>query len=164
MPKPAVVSFELVSSELYVGVDPGLSGALVCLSDRSIIACTKTPITERDILDWFKQFPLGTPALIEWINPGYRGSGKSSMSKLYGSYKELRMALTASDMSWQDVKPGEWQQGLRIPPKTKAEKENQNKWKNKLKGKAQQLFPQEKVTLATADALLIAEYCRRTHR
>lgn len=39
--------------------------------------------------------------------------------------------------------------------------ETRDAFKNRLKAKAQQLFPQAKVTLATADAILLAEYCRR---
>ena len=35
-------------------------------------------------------------------------------------------------------------------------------WKNKLKARAQDLFPQIKVTLALADALLIMDYARNT--
>ena len=38
---------------------------------------------------------------------------------------------------------------------------SKTEWKNKLKAKAQQLFPGEKVTLATCDSLLIAEYGRK---
>lgn len=34
---------------------------------------------------------------------------------------------------------------------------------NVTKAKAQELFPKEKVTHATADALLLATYCKRTH-
>lgn len=36
--------------------------------------------------------------------------------------------------------------------------------KNITKQRAQQLFPSAKVTHKIADALLLAEYCRRVHR
>lgn len=45
--------------------------------------------------------------------------------------------------------------------KKKIGGESETQWKNRLKAKAQQLFPQQEVTLATADALLIAEFGRR---
>jgi Holliday junction resolvasome RuvABC endonuclease subunit len=35
--------------------------------------------------------------------------------------------------------------------------------KNKTKAKAQQLYPGERITHATADALLLATYCRQHH-
>ncbi len=37
-------------------------------------------------------------------------------------------------------------------------------FKNRLKGFAQQLYPLQKITLATADAFLIAEFGRRKQR
>jgi hypothetical protein len=35
--------------------------------------------------------------------------------------------------------------------------------KQRNKAKAEELFPGQRITHATADALLIAEYCRRIH-
>jgi len=145
----------------FIGIDPGKTGGLVCLDrEGDIVECTKMPVTETDIWKWFVQFPQSTPSLVEWIHPAIQGIGKSSMSKLYGNYMQLRGYLIARHMRWEDVKPRKWQQSLGISPKKKTE--NRNQWKNRLKAHAQQLFPQEKVTLATADALLIAEHCRRT--
>jgi len=87
------------------------------------------------------------------------GVGKASMSKLYGNYKQLRMAVIANDYRLVEVKPKAWQHAMGISPRAKSDTPTQ--WKNKLKGAAQELFPNVKVTLATADALLIAEHCRR---
>jgi hypothetical protein len=77
------------------------------------------------------------------------------------NYGALRMALTAAGIPFEEVVPGVWQRGLNIPPRKKTE--GKTAWKNRLKAKAQQLFPSVKITLATADALLIAEFCRRKH-
>ena len=49
------------------------------------------------------------------------------------------------------------------PNQTPSKTESKTEWKNRLKGMAQQLYPDLKVTLATADALLIATYCKRKH-
>ena len=76
------------------------------------------------------------------------------------SYGALCMALTAADVRFEEVPPLRWQRGLHIPPRKKSE--SRTAWKNRLKSKAQQLFPKEYVTLATADALLLAEYCSRS--
>jgi hypothetical protein len=56
------------------------------------------------------------------------------------------------------VPPKKWQQALGLGS---AKDLTKTQWKNKLKNKAQQLYPQIKVTLATADALLIYEAARR---
>ena len=49
----------------------------------------------------------------------------------------------------------------RCQNKPRLKEESKSQWKNRLKAKAQQLFPKLKITLKTADAILIAEYCRR---
>lgn len=81
---------------------------------------------------------------------------------LYASYERCLTALQALGISHEEVSPARWQKALRIPPRSKGE--NTKDWKRRLKGKAQQLFPREKVTLAVGDALLIAEYARRQGR
>ena len=55
------------------------------------------------------------------------------------------------------VPPKTWQKALDL----KKGKMSKTPWKNLLKAKAQELFPNQKVTLATADALLILEFARR---
>lgn len=53
-------------------------------------------------------------------------------------------------------RPQKWQKALSLGQK----KDHGKNWKNHLKNRAQQLFPQCEVTLKTADALLILEYAR----
>lgn len=146
----------------YLGVDPGASGGLVCIRGREVEA-TAMPDTEADVWEWFssRSEPFGDRsfAVIEWIHPAIQAIGKSSMSKLYGSYMSLRMAVTAARIPHEIVQASKWQKGLGIPGK--RNNEDRVKWKNMLKSYAQKLFPGVTVTLATADALLIAEYCRR---
>lgn len=146
----------------YIGIDPGKSGGLVTLDcDGLVLSMTKMLPTEQDLWNWFQEQSEWTNlhALIEFINPGFKGTNKSSMSKLYGNYMQLRGFLIASSIPFDHVMTAKWRKGLGIPPRTKTQTETQ--WKNQLKAKAQQLFPQEKVTLWSADALLIAEYNRR---
>lgn len=142
----------------WIGIDPGKSGGLVEISrNRTILVAM--PQTERDIWEWFIGSLDGSIATIEWIHPAIQGIGKSAMSKLYGNYMSLRAFLIASQISFEDVKPHTWQSALGIPKRKKTE--SRTEWKNRLKAKAQQLFPRENITLATADALLIALYCQR---
>jgi hypothetical protein len=82
------------------------------------------------------------------------------------SYGLIRMALIAAGIPFSEVPPKRWQKGLHIPGKSKGESRTQ--FKNRLKAKAQQLFPwlplrsHGGVTLSTCDALLLAEYCKRS--
>ncbi len=151
----------------HVGVDPGASGGLVLISPAGTVTSTKMPDTDRDVWDWFRaaaDWPgtVRVVAVIEQVQ-GFIGEGQpgSSMFKFGRSYGSLLMALTAAEISFVALTPQAWQKGLGIAPKTKTE--DKTAWKNRLKGTAQRLFPGTDVTLAVADALLIAEFCRRSH-
>lgn len=152
------------SSVWYIGVDPGESGGLVCLSPNNAAYLVKMPPTERDISDWFRRWlDKDIRAVIEKVG-GYTGSGQpgSAMFKFGASYGGLRMALVAAGIPFEEVTPQKWQRALGITPKKKEQSKTQ--WKNRLKAVAQQLFPHVIITLATADAILIAEYCKRKHQ
>ena len=61
------------------------------------------------------------------------------------------------------VTPQKWQKEF-SNSLGKSRDYDKREWKNRLKGLAQQMFPAEKVTLKTADALLLAEYGRRVFK
>ena len=147
-----------------IGIDPGKNGGIVALNDSPIITAIKMPATEQGILDALGECHTSdTHAYLEWIHPAIQGVGKSSMSKLYGNYKALRMALVAASIPFEEVKAANWQKGMGIARRLKTETTTQ--WKNRLKSRAQELFPEKhfgvRITLANCDALLIAEYGRR---
>ena len=148
---------------LFVGIDPGVNGAIVGIWGQDILTCLKMPKTEYDILDCIDELGINDEespiARLEWIHPSIYGISKGDMSKLYGNYMQLRMALAASRLRWETTRAQDWQQALGIARRRKTE--NTTRWKNRLKARAQQLFPQEKVTLWNCDALLIATYCQR---
>lgn len=148
---------------LCIGIDPGASGGLAEIGIDGVTAVSM-PKTELDILEWLRQQGgrSDVTAMIEQVS-GYIGEGHpgSAMFKFGMSYGGLRMALIACGIPFETVTPQNWQKVLSIPKRDK--KESRTQFKNRLKSKAQQLFPRVQVTLATADALLIAEYCRRKH-
>lgn len=144
--------------DYYIGVDPGWTGGLAWVDSKGKTAeCVQMPKTERDIWDWFTEIP-GHVGIIEKVHAMPK-QGVSSTFKFGHSYGFLRCALISTDVSFQEVTPRTWQKGLEIPPKKKTETGSQ--WKQRLKGFAQQLFPNVKVSLKAADSLLIAEFCRR---
>jgi hypothetical protein len=75
------------------------------------------------------------------------------------SFGALRMCLVAAEIPYEEVLPKTWQRGLAIPSRTK--KEDRVQYKRRLKEVAQALFPRQVITLATSDAILIAEFNRR---
>lgn len=146
----------------YVGIDPGVGGSVVVLSPRgSKVQKILNTETLKDRLEFLRG--IGSPRTvvgrIEEVPTAIFGAGKSSCSKLYGSYRELAALLLAVGIAFEPVRPVVWQRGVGVPARKKGE--TATAWKNRLKGRAQALFPSEKVTLATADALLIAEFARR---
>lgn len=146
---------------VYLGIDPGASGGLAFVSG-SLVQAVAAPDTLRDLWEWVSNRWESTAfAVIEKVG-GYVAGNPSPGSAMFNfgkSYGLLLMALTAAEIPFEEVTPQRWQKGLGIPPRGKDEEKRE--FKNRLKERAQQLFPKEKITLSTCDALLIAEYCRR---
>jgi len=92
-----------------------------------------------------------------WV-PGQPGS---YMFRFGASYGALRMALVGRGIPFEDVTPRAWQKLLGISPR--AKNEPKTRFKNRLKARAQELFPDlgRQITLSTCDALLLAEYAKR---
>lgn len=149
-------------SHIYLGIDPGKSGGIAWIF-RSRTTAISMPSTERDIwdvLEGMESLSSRAIAVIEKVG-GYTGEGQpgSAMFNFGWGYGGLRMALIAANIPFEEVTPQKWQKAMGISGRKKTESKTQ--WKNRLKAKAQQLFPELKVTLSTCDALLIAEYARR---
>ena len=87
---------------------------------------------------------------------GQKGSHMFTFGKSYGM---LLGFLTAANIAYIEVIPRTWQKSYGL---LRPKEATDTQWKNELKDKALLLFPGTKVTLATADALLMAEYCRRS--
>jgi hypothetical protein len=144
----------------YIGIDPGASGGLCCLS--AFPEFITMPKTEGDVYEWVENNCCRRDfAVIEKVGGFIAGNPApgSAMFKFGAGYGGLRMALIAVGVPFEEVTPQRWQRGLEIPPRRKSETKTQ--WKNRLRAFAQQLFPAEKITLAVSDAMLIAEFCRR---
>lgn len=141
---------------IYIGIDPGKSGGIAVISDFE--DAWKMPDTERDLFNLIKSFKSNSFCILEKVH-SMPGQGVVSVCTFCGNNASIRMALIASRIPFETVTPYTWQKALGIVKRGKEE--SKTKFKNRLKAKAQELFPELKITLAIADALLIAEYCRR---
>ncbi len=147
----------------YIGIDPGESSGGIARIWRfdgfPEVCAVKMPATERDIWETIRAMKSADDpfAYIEKVH-AFPGQGVSSTFKFGRNYGFLRACLIASGIPFDDVSPVKWQRAMGINP---IKDEPITAKKNRHKAKAQQLFPSLKVTHATADALLIAEYCRR---
>ncbi|QDV86961.1 hypothetical protein [Planctomycetes bacterium TBK1r] len=140
---------------IYLGVDPGASGAIVAIDGNEIMHA-RNDWTERDVSDWLSAFePLKDDycfAILEQVSAMPK-QGVSSTFKFGRSYGFLRGLLIAHRIPFETVTPAKWQQVMRC--RSKGDK-------NVTKARAQELFPTHKWTHRTADAVLLAEYGRRT--
>jgi len=97
-----------VTTELYVGVDPGKSGAIVCIdSARKIVSATVMPDHPRDIAEIARLY-RNAYWTVEKVSPIHLASAKSSFTFGYGA-GVLEGILTASGVSFNLVPPKNWQ-------------------------------------------------------
>jgi Holliday junction resolvasome RuvABC endonuclease subunit len=152
---------------VYIGIDPGKSGAIAAVvthNQDTVINWHKLDSTEADTWAFLDELDNGdgnTFAVIEKVGampsfPGKDGKrrqmGAATMFTFGKSAGFLLGILTASQIPFEYVTPQTWQKSMGCMSKGD---------KNVTKAAAQRLFPREKITHANADALLIAEYCRR---
>jgi crossover junction endodeoxyribonuclease RuvC len=139
---------------LFMGIDPGMSGGIgvIDIVDNQPDAYAM-PETEADTSYLFAELKRHVVfCLIEKVHSMPK-QGVASSFKFGVNYGFLRGMLIGHGIPFGEVSPQKWQKAMECL--THGDK-------NISKARAQQLFPSLKITHATADALLIAEYCRRT--
>ena len=142
----------------FLGVDPGANGAAVIIDSAGDFLFTQILFyksTEGEIAEWFLNHAAKkcSRAMLEKVSAMPK-QGVSSTFKFGQNYGFLRGCLMCSKIPFDDSSPQRWQKAMGCM--TAGDK-------NVTKAKAQQLFPRDRITHANADALLIAEYCRRLH-
>lgn len=138
---------------IYLGIDPGKSGAIA-----AIVTATTEPLTikltetEHDVSAWLRQFPMELlVAMVEQVSSSPQ-QGVVSAFTFGKSYGMLLGLLTAHKIPYRLVRPAVWQRSMGAMSGGD---------KRKTKAAAQRLWPTVKMTHAIADACLLAEYCRR---
>lgn len=145
----------------HIGIDPGANGGIAVLDDSgTVISLRKMPETPQDLLNHLMQFAGDSRCTLEKVG-GMPGNGGSAMFNFGKGYGHLEMALMALKIPTETVTPQKWEKTYQLGSSRGVPK---TEWKNKLKAKAQQMFPSQKITLAVCDALLIAEYGRRNSK
>jgi hypothetical protein len=134
-----------------IACDPGWSGAFV-----TIYGVHSMPSTPNDIVDLLGVLMVGSSVLVIEQVGGFAGKGQpgSAMFRFGENFGLVIGAAIALGYRVERVTPQKWIKAHGLGTRgalTKAE------WKRKLKSKAQELYPNLKVTLETADALLILD-------
>jgi len=135
-------------SQCILAIDPGASGGLAFRTVSGPILCEPMPKNDENLIaaigHYAQAFPMGQTLKAYTMFKFGRGFGF-----LQGVLQSRGWRITL-------VRPQEWTKELGIG--TSVDCISRTEWKNKLKAKAQELFPECHPTLATADALLILQY------
>ena len=161
-------------SNVIIGIDNGISGALVAISahNGALIASTEMPIQKarkgneidvRQIRAWMSDAACGIDkiecAILE--EPGGSKSAKAAMS-MSGSFHAIRAMLEISRIRWHRITPQKWQKEM-IPGCKSGDT------KPRALELAKRLWPDETFLASPrcrvphdgiVDAALLAEYAR----
>ena len=144
----------------YIGIDPGKSGGIAVISG-DCIEVKKCPETVHDMALLFALTMQETPpsctlVMIEkvWARPH---DGRASVFTFAGNYGQWQGIVASHEIKPHYVTPQVWMKAMGCPPKLKKQVR-----KNYLKSLAKEMYPNlsKKMTLATADAMLIADYAK----
>ena len=145
-----------------IGIDPGSAGgiAVIDAADGHVCQVDNMPSTDAfaDIYEYLAAIADDAKCcILEDVGHGMPGQSSSATAKFARHNGHLEMALYALKIKTVKVTPQKWQKVYQLG---KSSQYSKTEWKNRLKAKAQQLFPElgKKVTLKTADALLLARY------
>jgi crossover junction endodeoxyribonuclease RuvC len=145
-----------------IAIDPGLSGG-VAVSRFGKVECFAMPETEGDVLEALKDIKAAAVVegdevvcVLEEVS-GFAGRAQpgSAMFRFGENFGFIKGVVQALEIRLVLVRPQVWQRGFGLG--TASACASRTTWKNKLKAEAQRRFPHLKVTLKTADALLILE-------
>jgi len=153
---------------LFIGIDPGASGGLAFIhgEDKLYPEVKKMPETLHDLhqLVFSKMGGHGSIyGCLEKVGGYIKGRTLtgSAMFKFGMYFGWAESVLAFLEVTYTLVPPRRWQREF-VSPRGKTE--TKGDWKKRLKAEAQRRFPTCKgITLATTDALMIAEYCRIIH-
>ena len=152
--------------EKFIGIDPGSSSGCIAIietDNESIININTFRIidqTERELYQILYFHKDATKAFIERVS-SMPGQGVSSSFTFGQNYGFLRACLIGCQISFENPVPTVWMKYYNMK-RDKAETKDQ--WKKRLRQLAQQIFPKFKVDKFNADALLIANYCKKTYQ
>ena len=145
-----------------IAVDPGASGGIAWSDADGNTHCVPMPETEGDVMNLIREIGIvDTRAVVELVGGFIKGNPApgSTMFNFGRGFGFILGVLAASYIPVELVRPQKWQKHFSLG--SSKESGGKTLWKNKLKAKAQQLFPSQNVTLKTADSLLILEYARQ---
>lgn len=153
------------SHSIDIGVDPGASGGLVAIQNNRVIAAQKNG-DGHTIVDFIMtcarvdhdRLPrVSIEAVPKWCGTeryAVHAMTGSAMATMFGSYQLAVGVCVGMGIEPTLLVPVKWQNLVECRNRERLET---TPWKNKLKARARQLYPDfERLTLWNSDAILIA--------
>lgn len=143
-----------------IAIDPGASGGIAFQHADQPVTAYSMPPTEGDVLHLIRELtpqPSRCIAFVESVS-GFVGKAQpGSRAFTFGrGFGFLLGLLQERGVRLELVLPRRWQTHFNLG--TASACASPGVWKRKLKAEAQRRFPAVKVTLGTADALLLLDY------
>ena len=150
-----------MENRVFIGIDPGIKGGVAFIyNDTYYVQQTPNTIAGMaDELITLKQMGpnLSMYCCIERVH-SFPGNSARSMFTFGTNYGQWLGILATLKIPYIEVTPYAWMKHYPKAPKNKKDR------KNYYKHLAQQRFPDVSITLATSDAMLIANYMRETNK
>jgi len=150
-----------MENRVFIGIDPGIKGGIAVIYNDNY-RVWPTPGTVAGMADVLIELKgqgtnLAMYCCIERVHsfPGNSGRSMFTFGCNYGQWLGI---LATLKIPYIQVTPHKWMAHHGSMPKNKKDR------KNHIKHLAQQRFPDVDITLATSDAMLIANYMRETNK
>jgi len=154
----------------FLGIDPGANGSLgIILEDGKRYTFRFAKHTEKETCDFLMRCGMEWDCFAVkekvWAMPAKdadgneRKMGAATMFTFGENNGFIRACLIAAAIPFEEKVPQTWQKFFGMK---KDKGEEPAAYKRRLKQKAEELFPDMKLTLDDCDGILISEYCRRT--
>ena len=150
-----------MENRVFIGIDPGINGGIAIIYNDAytVQKCPNTIQEMADVLITLKDQAPNLPmyTIIEKVHsfPGNSGRSMFTFGCNYGQWLGILATLR---IPYTEVIPNKWMKHYGSMPKERKDR------KNHIKHLAQQRFPDVDITLATSDAMLIANYMRETNK
>ena len=141
---------------INIGIDPGVSGGVAVIENGQIEA-VNCQDTVKDMADYIKKHRwdcIDMFCVIEKVH-SVPGQGVRSVFTFGKNYGEWLGILASNGVPYKEVPPETWMKYYGAMPQVRTKR------KNHIKHLAQSLYPSIKITLKTADAVLLAHWCRQ---
>jgi hypothetical protein len=149
----------------YIAIDPGVNGG-IAWDGAALPSCMGMPGSDTEIAeeihnlaDILCSIRSNLKFVIEdvpkFVGRALPGSTIFPLAFNCGLVRGIAVSLRMPVIL---VRPQDWQKHFRLG--TKGDTTGTTEWKNKLKAEAQRRYPHLKVTLKTADALLLLSYAQ----